>query len=89
MDNNLESNTAKDLSGERWKANTLYISKLIRVAHFLAINNIPVRSLHPKMINFLSYELEEPIIKQYLDNCPSNALYTSHETNYGSKLKRD
>ena len=38
MDNNLGNNTAKesDLSGERQKANTLYISKLIRVVHFLA-----------------------------------------------------
>ena len=32
------------------------------------------------MINFLSYEVEEPIIKQYLDNCPSSALYTSRKT---------
>ena len=28
----------------------------------------------------MSYKLEELIIKQYLDNCPSNASYTSHET---------
>ena len=32
------------------------------------------------MISFLSYELEAPIIKQYLDNSPSKALYTSHKT---------
>ena len=31
-------------------------------------------------LNFLSYELEEPIIKQYLDNCPSNTSYISHKT---------
>ena len=82
MDNNLGNNTAKesDLSGERRKANTLYISKLIRVVLFLAQNNLPVKSLYPEMINFLSYEWEEPIIKQYLDNCPSNATYISHET---------
>ena len=38
MDNNLGNSTVKesDLRGERWKANTLYISKLIRVVHFLA-----------------------------------------------------
>ena len=78
---NLGNNTAKesDLSGERQKANTLHIHKLIRVVHFFARNNLPVKSLYPKMINFLSYELEEPIIKQYPDNCPSNALNTSHE----------
>ena len=28
----------------------------------------------------LSYEVEKPIIKQYLDTCPSNASYTTHET---------
>ena len=54
MDNNLGNSTAKegDLSRERRKANTLYISKLIRVVHFLARNNLPVKSLYPKMINF-------------------------------------
>ena len=41
---------------------------------------IPVKILYHKIINFLSNELEEPIIKQYLDNYPSKALYTSHET---------
>ena len=58
MDNNLGNNTAKesDLSGERRKANTLYITKLIRVVLFLAQNNLPVKSLYPKMINLLSHE---------------------------------
>ena len=32
------------------------------------------------MINFLFSELEEPIIKQYLDNYPGNTSYTSHDT---------
>ena len=47
------------------------------------------------MINFLSYELEEPIIKQYLDNGPRNASYTSHDkylseqTNERLKLSAD
>ena len=79
--NNLGNNTAKecDLIGERQKANTFYISKLTRVVHFLTWNNLPVKSQYPKMINFLSYELEEPIIKQYLTNCPSNTSYTSHK----------
>ena len=78
----MASNTAKesDLSKERRKANTLYISKLIRVVHFLARINLPVKSLYPKMINFLSYELYESTIKQYIDNCLSNASCTSHET---------
>ena len=42
---NLENNTAKEinLSRERQKANTLYISKLIRDAHFFTRNNLPVK----------------------------------------------
>ena len=58
----------------------MYVGKLVRIVHFLARNNLPVKSLYPKMIDFLSNELEEPILKQYLDNCPKNASYTSHET---------
>ena len=33
-----------------------------------------------KRLIFLFYELEEPIVKQYLDNCDSNASYTLHKT---------
>ena len=58
----------------------MYVGKLIRIIHLLARNNLSVKSLYPKMIEFLSEELEEPIIKQYLDYCPKNATYTSHET---------
>ena len=41
MDNNLQNNTTKesDLRGERQKANTLHICKLIRVAYSFARNN--------------------------------------------------
>ena len=64
----------------RKSANKMYVGKLIRIIHLLARNNLSVKSLYPKMIEFLSEELEEPIIKQYLDYCPKNATYTSHET---------
>ena len=64
----------------RKSANKMYVGKLIRIIHFLARNNLSVKSLYPKMIDFLSEELEEPIIKQYLDYCPKNATYTLHET---------
>ena len=64
----------------RKSAHKMYVRKFIRIIHFLARNNLSVKSLYPKMIDFLSEELEEPIIKQYLDYCPKNATYTLHET---------
>ena len=39
-----------------------------------------MKNLYQKFIEFLSNELEEPIIKQYLENCSKNATYKSHET---------
>ena len=65
---------------EKSQANELYIEKLLRTVHFLARNNLPVKELYPKMINFLSNELNEPIIKQYLDTCPKNAAYDSSDS---------
>ena len=60
-----------------------YIGKLIHIVHFLAYlkrNNLPVKSFYQKFIEFLSNELKDPIIKQYLENCSENATYKSHET---------
>ena len=71
---------AKEKSQERHEANNLCIGKLIRIVHFLARNILPVKSLYQKFIEFLSNELEEPMIKQYLENCSKNAMYKSHET---------
>ena len=31
-------------------------------------------------MNFIAFELEEPVTKQYLENCAKNATYDSHET---------
>lgn len=57
MDINLENNTAKEsnLCSERQKASTVFISKLIRDVHFLARNNLPVKSLYPKKIDFFCF----------------------------------
>ena len=52
----------------------MHIGKLIHIVHFLAQNNLPVKSLYQKFMEFLSNELEEPIIKQYLENCSKNAM---------------
>ena len=80
---------AKEKSQVRREASNLHIGKLIRLVHFIARNNLPVKSLYQnnlpvkslyqKFIEFLSNELEEPIIKQ-LENCSKNATYKSHET---------
>ena len=43
-------------------------------------NNLAVKRLYPKFVEFLSSELQEPIIKQYLDTCAKNATYISRET---------
>ena len=31
-------------------------------------------------MNFIAFELEEPVTKQYLENCVKNATYDSHKT---------
>ena len=52
---------------------------MIKIVHFLAGNNLPVKELHPKMIRFLSDEINEPMVKQYLETCPKNAAYDSSD----------
>ena len=59
---------------EKNKANELYIEKLIRIVHFLAHNNLPVKELYLKMTKFLSDEINEPVIKQYVEKCLKNAV---------------
>ena len=54
-------------------ANELYITKLIQIVQFLGRNNLPVKFMFPKFINFLADEMQEPIIKQYHDSCNKNA----------------
>ena len=65
---------AKEKSQVQLEANNMHIGKLIHIVHFLAQNNLPVKSLYQKFMEFLSNELEEPIIKQYLENCSKNAM---------------
>ena len=69
-----------DAKKRRAEANLLYITKLVRIVHFLARHNLAVKELFTPMIEFLAFELEEPIIKQYLKTCPKNASYDSHQT---------
>ena len=55
----------------------MYVEKLIRILHFLARNNLPVKELYPKMIKFLSDEINEPVVKQYHETYPKNTAYDS------------
>ena len=48
-------------------------TKLIQIVQFLGRNNLPVKFMFPKFINFLADEMQEPIIKQYHDSCNKNA----------------
>ena len=60
-----ESIASKDIE-DRAHANELYIGKLVQIVHFLSRNNLAVKLLYPKFVEFLSSELQEPITKQYL-----------------------
>ena len=62
------------------KANELSVEKLSGIMHLLACNNLPVKELYPKMIRFLSGEINEPIITQYLETCPRNAAHNSSDS---------
>ena len=76
----IEKSIASKNNEDQVHANELYISKLVHIVHFLSRNNVAVKRLYPKLVEFLSSELQERIIKQYLDICAKNATYISHET---------
>ena len=65
---------------EKSTENELYTEKLIKIVHFLARNNLPVKELYPKMIKHLSDEINEPIVKRYLETYPKNAAYDSSDS---------
>ena len=58
----------------------MYVSKLIKIVHFLGKHNLPIKELYPALLDFIAFDLEEPITKQYLENCLKNATYNSHAT---------
>ena len=49
-----------------------YIGKLVQIIHFLSRNNLLVKRLYLKFVEFLSSELQVSIIKQYLGTYISN-----------------
>ena len=65
---------------EKTNINEMYVSKLIKIVHFLGKHILPIKKLYPVLLYFLAFDLEEPITKQYLENCPKNATYDSYDT---------
>ena len=63
----IEESIASKNNEDRAHASELYIGKLVQIVYFLPINNLAVKHLYPKFVEFLSSELQEPIIKQYPD----------------------
>ena len=70
----------KETRKEKENTNELYISKLIKIVYFLGRNSLPVKELYPKLIKFLVEEIEEPIIKQFLESAPMNVTYDSSDS---------
>ena len=70
----------KESKKEKESTNELYVTKLIKIVHFLARNNLPVKELYPKMIKFMADEIEEPVTKQYLTSAAQNATYDSSDS---------
>ena len=71
---------SEDSRRKKESANELYVAKLLRIIHFLARRNLVIKELYKPLVNFIAFELEEPVTKQYLENCEKNATYDSHET---------
>ena len=65
---------------EKTNINKMYVSKLIKIVHFLGKHNLPIKELYPALLHFLAFDLEGPITKQHLENCLKNATYNSHAT---------
>ena len=48
---------------EKTNINEMYVSKLIKVAHFLRKYNLPIKDLYPPLLHFFAFDLEDPITK--------------------------
>ena len=71
---------SEDSRRKKESANELYVAKLLRIIHFLARRNLVIKELYKPLVNFIAFELEEPVTKQYPENCAKNTTYDSHET---------
>ena len=41
---------------------------------------MPVKKLYRTLVTFLADDMEEPVVKQYLDTCKKNANYQSSDS---------
>ena len=57
-------------SQEKTNINKMFVSKLINIVHFLEKHNLSIKELYPALLHFLAFDLEQPITKQYFENCP-------------------
>ena len=71
---------SEDSCQKKESVNKLYVTKLIRIVHFLARHNLVIKELYKPLMNFISFKLEEPVTKQYIENSATNTIYDSHET---------
>ena len=71
---------SEDSRRKKESANELYVAKLLRIIHFLARRNLVIKELYKPLVNFIAFELQEPVTKQYLENSTKNAIYDSHKT---------
>ena len=62
----IEESIASKNKEERAHVIELCIGELVQIIHFLSRNNLSVKHLYPKFVEFLSSKLQEPIIRQYL-----------------------
>ena len=58
----------------------MFVPKLIQIVYFLGKHSLSIEELYQPFLRFLAFDLEEPILKQYLKNCLKNATYDSHAT---------
>ena len=54
-----EESIASKNNEERAHTNELYTGKLVQIVHFFSSNNLVVKCLYPKFVEFLSSELQE------------------------------
>ena len=49
---------------EKQQTNELYVTKLIKIVHFLVRNSLPVKEMYPRVIRFLSDEMKVSVLKR-------------------------
>lgn len=61
----------------RFEINRLYMQKCIHTIFYMVRKHMALTGNYGDMIDFMNEKLHEPIMEQYLSNCPLNATYKS------------